>query len=151
MATFSTSHTCHMWRISDFSTSVMWRHLKFLHMWRNFQFPYNFDTWKAEISPHDNFFSTNIIRNIRDKYQVCGLALERNNEVRASSANPRSLCPDTSAFFFTFPYPTHIRDMIFGGRAFLFIATKLFCKLQDLPLMFSMFDKDETQFFLDNK
>ena len=32
MATFSTSHTCQMWRISDFSTSVMGRHLKFLHM-----------------------------------------------------------------------------------------------------------------------
>ena len=71
MATFSTSHTCHMWRISDFSTSVMWRHLKFLHMWRNFQFPHNCHTWKAEISPHDNFFSTNIIRNIRDKYELC--------------------------------------------------------------------------------
>ena len=71
MATFSASHTCHMWRISDFSTSVMWRHLKFLHMWRNFQFPHNCHTWKAEISPHDNFFSTNIIRDIRDKYQVC--------------------------------------------------------------------------------
>ena len=41
MTTFSTSHTCHIWKISDFSTSVMWRHLKFLHMWRNFQFPYN--------------------------------------------------------------------------------------------------------------
>ena len=37
MATFSTSHTCHIWNISDFSTSVMWRHLKFLHMWRNFR------------------------------------------------------------------------------------------------------------------
>ena len=24
--------------ISDFSTSVMWRHLKLLHMWRNFRF-----------------------------------------------------------------------------------------------------------------
>ena len=71
MATFSTSHTCHMWRISDFSTSVMWRHLKFLHMWRNFQFPHNCDAWKAKIFPHDNFFSTNIIRDIRDKYEIC--------------------------------------------------------------------------------
>ena len=26
---------------------------------------------KPKISPHDNFFSTNIIRDIRDKYQVC--------------------------------------------------------------------------------
>ena len=71
IATFSTSHTCHMWRISDFSTSVMWRHLKFLHMWRNFQFPHNCHTWKAEISPHDNFFSTSNISDIIDKYQVC--------------------------------------------------------------------------------
>ena len=28
-------------------------------------------TWKAEISPHDNFFSTNNMRDISDKYQVC--------------------------------------------------------------------------------
>ena len=63
----STSHTCHMWRISDFSTSAMWRHL---HMRRNFQFPHNCHTWKDEISPHDNFFSANIIRDICDKYQV---------------------------------------------------------------------------------
>ena len=60
MATFSTSHTCHTWRISDSSTYNMRRHMKFLHMWRNFQFPHNCHTWKAEISPHDNFFSTNI-------------------------------------------------------------------------------------------
>ena len=71
MATFSTSHTCHTWRISDFSTSVKWRHLKFLHMWRNFQFPHNCHKWKAEISPHDNVFSTNNISDISDKYQVC--------------------------------------------------------------------------------
>ena len=45
--------------------------LKFLHMWRNFKFPHNCHTWKAEISPHDNFFSTNIIPDIRVKYQVC--------------------------------------------------------------------------------
>ena len=35
-ATFSTLNTCQMWRNSDFSTFVMWRNLKFLHMWRNF-------------------------------------------------------------------------------------------------------------------
>ena len=64
MATFSTSHTCHKWRISDFSTSVTWRHLKFLHMCRNFQFPHNCHLRKAEVSPHDN------ISNISDKYQV---------------------------------------------------------------------------------
>ena len=67
MATFSTSHTCYMWRISDFSESVMWRHMKFLHMWRNCQFPHNCHTWKAEISPHDNFSP---LSDISDKYQV---------------------------------------------------------------------------------
>ena len=78
MATFSTSHTCHMWRISDFSTSVMWRHLKFLHMWKNFQFPHNCHTWRAEIFPHDNCFSTNNISDISDKYQVwIGLNVKR--------------------------------------------------------------------------
>ena len=45
-------------------------HLKFFHMWRNFQFPHNCHTWKAEISPQDNFFSTNNIIDISDKYQV---------------------------------------------------------------------------------
>ena len=34
------------------------------------EIPHNCHTWKAEISPHDNYFSTNIIRDIRDKYQV---------------------------------------------------------------------------------
>ena len=68
-----------MWRISDFSTSVMWRHLKFLHMWRNFQFPHNCHTWKAEIFPHDNFFSTNNISDISDKYEVCNARLENIN------------------------------------------------------------------------
>ena len=61
MVTFSSSHTCHMWIISYFSTSVMWRHLKFLHMWRNFEFPHNCHTWKAKISPHDNFSSQIIL------------------------------------------------------------------------------------------
>ena len=71
MATFSTSHICHMWRISDFSTSVIWTHLKFLHMWKYFQFPHKCHTWKAEIFPQDNFFSKKLIRDFRDKYQVC--------------------------------------------------------------------------------
>ena len=39
-------------------------------MWRNFKFPHNCHTWKAEIFHHDNFFSKNIIRDISDKYQV---------------------------------------------------------------------------------
>ena len=59
-----------MWRMSNFSTYVMWRHLKFLHMWRNAQFFYNCHSWKAEISPHNNFFSTNNISDISDKYEV---------------------------------------------------------------------------------
>ena len=67
----------HMRRISDFSTSVMWRPLKFLHMWRNLQFPHNCHTRKAEISPHDDFFSTNMIRDIRDKYE---LRLQQHSE-----------------------------------------------------------------------
>ena len=45
----------------NFFTSVIWRQLKFLH---------NCHTWKADISPHDNFFSTNNISIISDKYQV---------------------------------------------------------------------------------
>ena len=54
----------HMWRhflhkthdrISDFSTSVMWRNLIFLNIWRTFWFPHNRHTWKAENSPHGNF------------------------------------------------------------------------------------------------
>ena len=40
-------------------------------MWRNFRFPHNCHTWKAEIFHHDNFFSTNIICDICDKYQLC--------------------------------------------------------------------------------
>ena len=67
LARFSTSYTCHMWRISNFSTYVTWRHLKFLHMRRNAQFFYNCHSWKAEISPHDNFFSTYYIS---DKYHI---------------------------------------------------------------------------------
>ena len=56
MATFSTSNTCQMWRISDFSTYVMGRHLKFLHMWRNFRNLHICYVEKLEISPHDIFF-----------------------------------------------------------------------------------------------
>ena len=41
-----------------------------IHMWRNFHFPHNCHTWKAEISPHDNFFPMNIIRDIRDIYEL---------------------------------------------------------------------------------
>ena len=61
------SNTCQMWRISDLSTSVIWKNLNFFPLWRNFSFPHNCHTWKAENSPHGNFFSTN---NISDKYEV---------------------------------------------------------------------------------
>ena len=37
-------------------------------MWRNFQFSHNCHTWKAEISPYDDFLSN---YNISDKYQAC--------------------------------------------------------------------------------
>ena len=56
MATFSTSNTCQMWRISDFSTYVMGKHLKFIHMWRNFRNLHICYVEKLEISPHDIFF-----------------------------------------------------------------------------------------------
>ena len=59
----------HMWRhflhkthdrISDFSTSVMWRNLKFLHMWRKFYFPTIVIHGKLKIL-HMTFFSPLII------------------------------------------------------------------------------------------
>ena len=62
-------HICHFFP-QFLSTSVMWKFLIFLHMWRNFQFPHNRHTWKAEISSHDNLFSTNNISDISDKYEV---------------------------------------------------------------------------------
>ena len=45
-------------------------------MWRNFQFPHNCHTWKAEISPRAIFYSTNNISDISDKYQVCFVTLD---------------------------------------------------------------------------
>ena len=91
MATFSTSHTCQMWRIWNFSTSVLWRHLKFLHMCKNFRSLYICYGEKLEISPRVEkcsispqlsymeswkfstwqFFSTNNLSDISDKYEVC--------------------------------------------------------------------------------
>ena len=62
-----------MEKFLDFSTSVMWRSLKLLHMWRNFRFLHTCHAYKFEISPHDNFFLHGYIRGIRDKYQVCML------------------------------------------------------------------------------
>ena len=46
-----------MKEISDFSTSVMWRNVKLIHMWRNFRFLHICHVQKFEISPHDRFFS----------------------------------------------------------------------------------------------
>ena len=40
----------------------MWRHFRFCHISR---------AYKSEISPHDNFFSTYLICDICDKYEVC--------------------------------------------------------------------------------
>ena len=48
---FSTSQTC--------------------QMWRNFRFLHICHAYKFEISPHDKFFSTYLICDICDKYQVC--------------------------------------------------------------------------------
>ena len=45
-----------MKEISDFSTSVMWRNVKLIHMWRNFRFLHICHVQKFEISPHDRFF-----------------------------------------------------------------------------------------------
>ena len=53
VATFLSSNTCQMWRISDFSTSVMWKF--FFQLWRIFLFPHNCFTWKAENPPLGNF------------------------------------------------------------------------------------------------
>ena len=59
----------------------MWRNFKFLHMWRNFPFPYNCHTWKAENFPHGNFLSTNNINDISDKYQVNVNNLDEHSEL----------------------------------------------------------------------
>ena len=66
-------HICQMWRVSDFSTSVMWRNLTFLtwQMWRIFRFFHICYVWESNISPHDKFFSTYLICEICDKYEVC--------------------------------------------------------------------------------
>ena len=45
-----------MKEILDFSTSVMWRNLKLIHMWTNFSFLHMFHVQNFEISPHDRFF-----------------------------------------------------------------------------------------------
>ena len=62
MATFSTSHTCNMQRISDFFTSVIQRHLNF---------PTIVIHGKLKFLQMTIFFSTNDISGISDKYEVC--------------------------------------------------------------------------------
>ena len=62
-----------MWRNVRFlHISTMWRNLKLLHMWRNFRFLHICHAYKFKISSHDKFFSTSLICDICDKYQVCG-------------------------------------------------------------------------------
>ena len=48
----------------------MWRKSKLLHMWRNFRFLHICHAYKFDISPHDKFFSTYLICDICDKYEV---------------------------------------------------------------------------------
>ena len=48
----------------------MWRNLKLLRKWRNFRFLHICHAYKSEISPHDKFFSTYLICDICEKYQV---------------------------------------------------------------------------------
>ena len=40
-------------------------------MWRNFRYFHSCHAYKSKISPHDKFFSTYLICDICDKYQVC--------------------------------------------------------------------------------
>ena len=102
-----------MWRISDFLISVMWRHLKFLHMWRNFQFPHNCHTWKAKICPYDNFFFTNNISVIIDKYEVCLPTQQKMQSVR-SSIRKKNLIPYKLAWM---PSKSYIQALT-GSRIF---------------------------------
>ena len=56
-----------MKEILDFSTSVMWRNLKLIHMWTNFSFLHMFHVQNFEISPHDRFFLHGPGPSARDK------------------------------------------------------------------------------------
>ena len=71
--------------ISDFSTSFIWQNLKLLHMWRNFRFLHIYHAQKSDISPHEKIFSTHLISDISNKYQVwLGVATSEGGE-----GNPR--------------------------------------------------------------
>ena len=60
-----------MKEILDFSTSVMWRNLKLIHMWTNFSFLQMFHVQNFEISPHDRFFLHGPGLSACDKYELC--------------------------------------------------------------------------------
>ena len=62
-----------MKEISDFSTSVMWRNLKLIHVWTNFSFLHMFHVQNFEISPNDRFFLHGPGPWACDKYEVCTL------------------------------------------------------------------------------
>ena len=64
--------------ILDLSTSFIWRYLKILPMWRNIRFLHIYHAKKSEIFPHDKFFSTHLITDISDKYQVWVYAMQCN-------------------------------------------------------------------------
>ena len=49
----------------------MWKFFKLLNRWRKVRFLHICHAYKFEISPHDKFFSTYLICDICDKYQVC--------------------------------------------------------------------------------
>ena len=56
-----------MKEILDFSTSVMWRNLKLIHVWTNFSFLHMFHVQNFEIFPHDRFFLHGPGSSARDK------------------------------------------------------------------------------------
>ena len=93
---FSTSYTCQMWRnirflhighvekfqitqhvetFLDFSTSVMWRSLKLLHMWRNFWFVHICHVYKSEIFSTWQIFLH--ISNLWYLWQISGMCPNR--------------------------------------------------------------------------
>ena len=66
--------------ISDFSTSVMWRNLKLIHMWMNFRLLHICHVQKFEISPHDRFFLHGPGPWACDKYEVCWILTDTANK-----------------------------------------------------------------------
>ena len=61
--------------ISDFSTSVIRRNLKLIHMGMNFRLLHICHVQEFEISPHDRFFLHGHRPWVRDKYEVCADSL----------------------------------------------------------------------------